>query len=100
QMRDMPPSGALAELWEERRLLSEQLVGPTAVPDAPFKHTWPELVMKRMLRWAAEHNYDRLAWTTGAQQNERYRLSKHITRLQVDYDGSSYRVIAYPKASF
>ncbi len=56
---------------------------PTRVPDAPFKTTWPELVMKRMLRWAAEHNYDRLAWTTGAQQNERYGLAKHVKSLIV-----------------
>lgn len=53
-----------------------------AIPDAPFSKTWPELVMKRMLRWAAEHNYDRLAWTTGAQQNERYGLAKAVNSIE------------------
>ena len=51
------------------------------VPDAPFKKTWHELVLKRMLRYAAEHGYDSLAWTTGEQQAERYDLSKHIDSI-------------------
>ncbi|MGH8115876.1 MAG: hypothetical protein ACREPJ_00980, partial [Rhodanobacteraceae bacterium] len=52
------------------------------VPDAPFKKEWPLLAMKRVLRYAAEHGYDRVTWTTGDQQAERYDLSKHITRLE------------------
>ena len=28
------------------------------VPDAPFKKTWPEFLMKRMIRYASEHGYD------------------------------------------
>ena len=44
------------------------------VPDAPFKKTWPELALKRMLRYAAENGYDKLTWTTGDQQAERYDL--------------------------
>jgi superfamily II DNA or RNA helicase len=51
------------------------------VPDAPFKKTWHEYVMKRMVRFAAEHGYDSIAWTTGAQQAERYDLSKEIKHL-------------------
>ena len=39
----------------------------SAVPDAPFKTTWPELVMKRMLRYAAENGFDRVAWPTPEQ---------------------------------
>src|SRR6266496_4411233 len=35
------------------------------VPDAPFKKTWHELALKRMLREAAEKCYDRLSWTSG-----------------------------------
>lgn len=55
-----------------------------AVPDAPFKQSWHELVMKRMLREAAEKGYDRLAWTTGDQQAGLYDLSKHIGRIEYD----------------
>jgi hypothetical protein len=53
----------------------QQLKG---VPDAPFKTTWPDLTMKRMVRWAAENGYDRIAWTTGDMQADRYDLSKQV----------------------
>jgi diguanylate cyclase (GGDEF)-like protein len=49
-----------------------------SIPDAPFKTTWPMLVMKRMIRWAAENGFERIVWTTGEQQNERYGLAKHV----------------------
>ena len=58
------------------------------VPDAPFKSDWHELVMKRMLREAAAQNYDKLSWTTGQQQAERYDLSHHIGRVQYDPDAN------------
>jgi hypothetical protein len=48
------------------------------VPDAPFDKNWHELVMKRMLRYAAENGYDKVAWTTGKQQAKRYSLSNKI----------------------
>lgn len=44
------------------------------IPDAPFKTTWPALVMKRVIRWAADNGFQTVAWTTGDQQNERYSL--------------------------
>lgn len=57
----------------------------SGVPDAPFKGTddWAMLAVKRMVRWAADHGFDRIAWTTGQQQTERYKLSKHVS--QVNY---------------
>jgi hypothetical protein len=55
-----------------------------AVPDAPFKTTWPELAMKRMIRYAAENGYDKIAWTPGSVQAERYDLSKQISKLRLD----------------
>lgn len=48
------------------------------VPNAPFKTSWPMLAMKRMIRWASENGFDRIAWTTGEQQAERYDLSKQV----------------------
>ena len=53
----------------------------SAVPDAPFKSSWHELAMKRMLRYAAENGYDRLSWDTGETQAERYDLSKQLDEL-------------------
>lgn len=51
------------------------------VPDAPFKTTWHELAMKRAIQMATEGGYDRIAFTTGKTQAERYDLSKQISRV-------------------
>ena len=51
------------------------------VPDAPFKKTWHELVLKRMIRYATDNGYDKVAWTTGSQQAERYDLSKQVEKI-------------------
>lgn len=55
------------------------------VPSMPFRKTdqWVKLAIRRMMRYAAENGFDRIAWTTGEQQAERYDLSKHIN--QIDY---------------
>lgn len=38
---------------------------PGGIPNAPFKDTWHELAMKKMIRHAAENGYDELTWNTG-----------------------------------
>lgn len=61
-------------LWqEEHQLVRKQRDG---APDAPFKTTWPELALKRMVRWAAENGFDQVAWTPGEVQADRYNLAK------------------------
>ena len=52
-----------------------------AVPDAPFKTTWSDLSMKRVIQMASEGGYDRIAFTTGKTQADRYDLSKQISEL-------------------
>lgn len=61
-----------------RKYLIKRMRPGAAVPDAPFKKTWHEFALKRILRMAAEGGYDRVAWTTGEQQAERYDLSKQV----------------------
>jgi hypothetical protein len=61
--------------------------GRGTVPDAPFKTTWPELILKRMIRYAAENGYEKIAWTPGEVQAARYDLSKQVR--QVEYNKSS-----------
>ena len=53
------------------------------VPDAPFDKNYHELVMKRMLRYAAENGFDKVAWTKGKQQAERYGLSTKVSEIAV-----------------
>ena len=54
-----------------------------AVPDMPFKKTdqWVNLALRRMMMYAAENGYDRIAWTTGQQQVDRYDLSKQVNEI-------------------
>ncbi len=64
------------------QLIREQKANLAGVPNAPFKSSWPELALKRMIREAAEQGKDALAWTNGETQAARYDLSKQIKRLQ------------------
>jgi len=63
------------------------LVG--SVPDAPFKKTWHEMSLRRVIRMAAEEGYDSVAWTPGKIQAERYDLSKQISA--VHWSGSDFK---------
>ena len=58
-------------------------IAPTNhVPDMPFKKSWPLLGMKHAIKWAVENGFDKVAWTTGEMQADRYDLSKKATRIQ------------------
>lgn len=61
------------------------------VPAAPFERNWHELLMKRMLRYAADGGFDRVAWTTGAQQNRRNDLTRVVQGVSRDADWQSDR---------
>lgn len=58
-------------------------INPHGIPEAPFKSSWPALVMKRMIRYAVDNGFDRVAWTTGDEQAERYNLDKFIDRVKL-----------------
>lgn len=51
------------------------------IPDAPFKKTWLELSLKKVIREAAEKGYDRISWTPGEAQAARYDLSKEVKNI-------------------
>ena len=78
-------------------LVQHLLTEDSLVPDAPFKKTWHELAFKRALRWAAENGFERMTWTTGEQQAERFDLSKRVSRI--DFNPQLERLIAYDKDS-
>lgn len=42
-------------------------------PAAPFSRTWHELVLRRLIRRAASQGDERIYWTTGRQQIERWQ---------------------------
>ena len=53
------------------------------VPFAPFEKNWSELAMKRMLRYAAENGFDKVAWTKGIQQAQRYSLGNVVDSVSI-----------------
>lgn len=65
------------------------------VPDAPFRDSWDALAMKRMLRLAAEEGYDKIAWTSGQMQSDRYNLTKVLGDFYYKPNGDgTYKVSA------
>ena len=73
---------------------------PEGVPSAPFVDStekWTGLALKRMLRYASENGYDRIAWTTGEQQAARYDLSKQVDSIRYRSDGEGTFEIAAVK---
>ena len=75
------------------RRLKEAGKEADSVPDAPYKNTYHELALKRMLREGAEKNYDRVLLPTGKTLADRYDLSKQID--EVEYIGGILK--AYDK---
>jgi hypothetical protein len=56
-------------------------------PKAPFPDvkSWAGLALRKIIRLAAESNYNSISWTTGDIQNERYNLTKVIDEVLVFY---------------
>ena len=77
------------ELEREANTFAEENHGK--VPAAPFEKNWHELAMKRMLRLAAEEGFDYVAWTTGAQQAERYGLGQLYDEIGSSDWGNDWR---------
>jgi DNA-binding transcriptional MerR regulator len=70
--------------------------GLAFVPKAPFvtdTKAWLSLGIKRMVAYAVENGYDKVAFVNGEQSAERYDLSKQINR--VGYDPQNFRLLAH-----
>jgi hypothetical protein len=87
------------ELQRERNAAYAAEAGDL-VPDAPFKTSWPELAVKRLLRYAAENGYQKLSWDTGATNADRYDLSKQIDEIRyAKQDDGRYTISARKRGS-
>ena len=56
------------------------------VPDMPFKKSWPMLIIKRAVRMAAEGGFDKIGWTPGEIQIDRYEeaLRKNVDEIRYE----------------
>lgn len=66
---------------------------PKGIPRAPYVEDtgdWTGLGLKKAIEHAVEQGHDSIAWTTGAQQADRYNLSKQIDSIHhnVNPDGT------------
>jgi hypothetical protein len=67
------------------------------IPDAPYKKNWQEMAMRRAIQMAVDEGYDRVAFTTGKQQAERYNLAKHINDLNIARNKDNFVITATNK---
>ena len=71
---------------------------PGSVPDAPFvknPNQWARLALGRMLRYAADKGFDKLAWTTGETQAKRWRELREIRSIGYTPSSSDHYVSTY-----
>lgn len=71
-----------------------------AIPTAPFvgkTDAWAGLVVKRMIRYAAENGFDRVAWTRGEQQVERYTnaLRQVVDTIEWEKTPEGVQIVGY-----
>jgi predicted GNAT family acetyltransferase len=76
-------------------------IGKSTIPTAPFvtdTNAWTKLGLKTALKEAVAQGADKLAWTTGEQQNDRYDLSKTVDYIQHEdgFGGTKYVDISTP----
>jgi hypothetical protein len=88
------------EVQKERdALMGKRMIGgDTNVSTAPFvtdTNAWTKLGLKVALKEAVAQGADKIAWTTGEQQNDRYDLSKQVDAIDVSKDDTGmYKILA------
>ena len=89
--------------WEQKKDDLEKIIfikkGTKGVATAPFitdTNAWTKLGLKVALREAVAQGADKIAWTTGEQQIERYDLRKQVDEITYKkLDNGNYRVVVY-----
>ena len=69
---------ALRRAYEDERMDTRPKPGPF-VTDTK---SWVALALKRMMRYAADNGFQKIAFVNGEQSAERYSLAKKISRLE------------------
>ena len=83
--------GELQKQWEDAP-------GELTAPDAPFKETYHEFVLKRLIRMAAEEGYDSIGWTTANTQMGRWNPKRKTNREMGIEDAKNPDAIAFELA--
>ncbi len=76
----------LIKTLEEIRTVELRGYGHTEIaPDAPFRTTYHEYALKRLIRMAAEEGYDSIGWTPADVQSERWS-DEYAEGYRIEYD--------------
>ncbi len=73
--RTDPTLNTLRSYREQRDALSRK------VPDAPFKSTWPDLVVKHVFDTAAREGYDKVSFAPAAEHIKRYNMANYVDEI-------------------
>lgn len=74
----------MRELKAQEDEIDYKLRDPNLVPTAPFvtdTKDWTRLAVRNAIEDAVNQGHGNVAWTTGAQQAERYDLSKQVSKI-------------------
>lgn len=74
-----------AKIEAEYQRLQARVQEVDLAPDAPFRNSYTDFVLKNLIRDAAEQGYDQIAWTTGVQQEARWS-SDFAEGYRIEYD--------------
>ena len=72
-------------IQEEKERLENKLRHGLLAPDAPFRDSYHEYVLKRLIRMAAEEGYDSIGWTPAQIQVDRWS-EKFAEGYRIEYD--------------
>jgi hypothetical protein len=98
---DKDAADKLTEMLEKSRPRLDELQQKESggVPNGPFKKSWHELMMKRLIRYAAENGYSKILLTPGQLQADRFDLSKEVSeiRYEKNEDQNLYEIRVFNK---
>ena len=91
-----------AKLLSEYRQIEAELkeldvASLRAVPDAPFRDTYHEYALKRLIRMAAEEGYDSIGWTPSEVQMERWNPKRRTNAQMGVNDAKNPDEVAFEK---
>lgn len=100
-LKNWPQAGRAAHRWTRASLINagvpemyatawettvQKPMSGMVAPDMPFKSTpaWTGLALKRVMRFAVDEGYDRIAWVDGQTQFERYGENPGLEKFYND----------------
>lgn len=89
-----------AQIEQDTREAVRDALLNSAVPAAPFvgkTDAWVALTLKRMIAYAVENGFDRVAWTSGEQQTERWSggLRKAVDVIEWTKTDKGVQIVGY-----